>query len=54
MTNKQIERITFSDALKVLKENNAELKMSFDTKESDVRAAARKILRNKKKHPAKV
>lgn len=49
MTQKQIDNISLTTALKVLKENKSTLKVDFKTQDSDIKAAARKILRDQKK-----
>lgn len=52
MTKKQIDNISFTDALKILESSGAKVKIDFNTREADVKAAARKILRDKKKKAA--
>lgn len=49
MTRKQIDNITFSEALKVLEANNVKVKIDFNTKDSDIKSKAREILRDQKK-----
>lgn len=49
MTRREIDQISFGKSLQVIQENVVKLKITFETRKEDVKAMARKILRQQKK-----
>lgn len=47
MTKKQIDQLSLSDAIKITSQNG--MKYNFKTTDSEIKAQARKILRDEKK-----